>query len=250
MSKEKKDEAAEGAVTALAAPAGHQPLAPEEQLQADERWNARVVQIKERDAEARFKTLAFHWERGEFLNDLMKDGRKYGHRTVDNFVKDFNVDKATVYMELKFYTEYTTEHMRKLVADNTVWGTIYYTLSVEDREQRAKLIEMVNTKKITRKELEQKVKKLNQVKRSKKVVKGKPADSHSGVTNLGQVFRSTVGMGNDFMAKIEEWVPAAKEFAKLEDGKRKSELTGHVREAHKAFKKIHDKLAKILGIGA
>lgn len=247
MADKKKDDKEETGLATTTAPAVGA-LSPQEQAEADERWNARVAMIKEKGVEAQFKTLAFHWERGEFYNELVKDGRKYGNRTVEAFAEAFKTSVATVYAEHKFYTLYTTAKMRELVEKDTAWGTLYYSLSVEDEKKRTDLIEQVNTGKITRKELEVKVKKLNQSTTAKKKAKGEKVDNRKGGLNLGQIFRSTVGMSNDYEAKLEEFISAGKEYSKLDEGKKKSELTGHVREAHKAFKKIHARLTKLLGL--
>lgn len=246
MADKKKDDKDDAGLATTTAPAVGA-LAPEAQAEADERWNARVAQIKEKFAEAKFRTLASHWERGEFYNDVLQKSSHYGNRNAENFAKEFGESVATIYAEHKFYQIYTDAKLKELVTANTAWGTLYYTLSVEDEKKRSELIEQVNTGKITRKELEVKVKKLNQATTAKKKAKGQPVDNRKGNLNLGQIFRSTVGMGNDFEAKLEEFVTGYKEFKNLDEGKKKSELTGHIREAHKAFKKIHTKLSKLLG---
>lgn len=238
--------ASESQTTALAV-ATPAAITPVEAAEGDARWEQRVRELVKKENEAHYLSLRVRWERGEFLNELMKNPRRYGNRTAEAFAEAFKIDKSVAYAELKFYTQYNEASMQELVDKKTAWRSVFYLLSVDDMPKRQKLLEAVTNGKMKAKELEVAVKKLNQTKRAKKEAKGQPVDKRSGAVNLGQVFRSTVAIGNDYDAKLIEFMAAMKDFAKLEESKKKSELEGHVREAMKGFKAIYKHLEKLVG---
>lgn len=245
--EESPSKASESATTALAVVTPINAITPTEQKEGDSRWEIRVRELRQMESEAHYKSLRWRWERGQFLNELMKDPRRYGNRTAESFAETFDIDKSLAYRELQFYTQYNEDGMQQLVARKISWRDVFYLIGVEDMNKREKLIEARVTGKLKSKELEVAVKKINQAKRQKKEAKGEKVDKRSGAVNLGQIFRSTVAIGNDYDAKLAEFTAALKDYAKLEDGKKKTELEGHIREAMRGFKAIAKRLEKLIG---
>lgn len=216
-----------------------------EQKAADTRYAEKVVFFRERDQKLLGTVLVSHWEKGKFVSDMLQRTRHWGNATAEQFAKDMSVSPEMVWAYQRLFERYTEEQIEQLVTQRIAWSNVYYLLSVKDQDKREALQNELASGKITPAVLQDKIKKINVQARTTASSRGRKADNRGGVTPA-TVIRSTTSLCVDMVRKLEDFKDAYKEYEKLEDGARKSDIATRLKDARKALKAVRDRVDAVL----
>ena len=221
------------------------PLTQEEKEQAERRWTEKIQQFAESEKKAWTDMITGYWERGSFLDELTKQPRIYGNHTVEQFAEALQISVSTAYMFQRYYQRTSLEEAKRHAAAKLPWRAITQTLSIENREEREGLQQKLLNHEISPEELPQAVKSLNKAVKEKAAKAGKKVDNRGGAAS-GTVFRATTSLCVDLCERLDEFKEAYKTFSKMDEDKKKAELSARVRETFKALQTTQSRVDAIL----
>ncbi len=221
------------------------PISEAEMTSGSTRFKTKVEYFKQRRGAVLNDVLSLHWEQGEFLHQLCQDPRHYGNKTVDNFAEELEISKETAWSYQRFFSRYTKEQMQEAVKQEISWRTISYLLSVQNDTKRLELQTKVASKKISSKDLELEVKKLNKVTKKVKKAAGAKVDGRGGAS-VKAVFRSAASLAVDLVERLDDFKDKYKEFVKMDEGAAKSQMSAQLRETKKALQSVQKRIEMAL----
>jgi hypothetical protein len=136
--------------------------------------------IEENNYEA---LLTMYWERGEFVDQLLKETKKYGGRTVENLANDLVSSAESVYKWRQFYLTYSKDRLGHLVAIRAPWRTVLVLLGAPSDTERRRLETAIAKGEMEHEDVVKEVKALNKAEReAAKGDKEKQTDGRGGST--------------------------------------------------------------------
>lgn len=227
-------------------------LTTEEKSEAKRRWDDKIAYFQDKIFKVQVALLVINWEQGEFLDSIINQGRHYGNKTVENFAKEISPPKG-ISVELanayhRCYKRYTREQIEAAAEKKLSWRSLYYLLSVEDVKIRTDLENKVVERAITSKQLEQAVKKINRKAKDRSRAKGEKTDERSGA-GVASSCRATISLAKDLTLRMDEIKDAHKQWNKMPDSPRKTELGARFKEVFKALEMTCKRAAVVVALG-
>lgn len=264
MSKKRQ----ETALAVVEAVSEEHALTSKEQAEGHKRYQERLVYFDKQGVNCNRQVLMTSWETGQMVDELLKNARKYGNRTVEHFATDLkrlelralgksedeiNAAKSSadvLRIHHRYYQRYpdrasVEEHVNLRLS----WGAVHLLIGVGDARKRELILKKYLDYRdhpdaevaITRKKLAAMVKSATKITREDAKIAGVEV-SHRGGATLTSTVRTTSAMSDDFAQKLEEFRLAIKEFSAQTEDKRDPKLVLRVKEAHKMLVALRQKL--------
>jgi hypothetical protein len=253
--------------TALAVPEVRV-LSAKEKTDGEKRYTEKVSYFDTQEVSAFRHVLVTTWEKGQFVDELLNDGKKYGNATVERFatdlrrrellaqgktekeVKELKVSGDSLHACHRYFLRNTPEEVEKQVKLRLPWRAAHILLSVDDKRKRDEFLKTYldnrdhpdAAKKMTSDDLAEVVKKYNAGERASAARTGKQIDKRGGPSWQRSV-RSTAAMSEDFLQKLEEFRLVIQEYSKVDDSDTDPSLEDKIQEACKTLKGVQEKLA-------
>lgn len=247
-------------------------LSVKEQAEGDKRYWERIEYFDKQEVASNRHALMNSWELGQMVEDLVKNNKKYGGKTVETFALDLKklelkaqgrseeaikaakVNADVLRIHHRYFQRYPErEAVEEHVKQRIPWGVMHLLISVGDSRKREGILQKYLTyrdhedkeKAITRDKLEKMVHSVNKTAREEAKETGAKVETRGGA-NLTSAVRTTTLMGDDFSQKLEEFKAAIKEFSLQTEDKRDPKLVLRVKEAHKLLIALRTKLEEAL----
>lgn len=213
---------------------------------AEHAYYEKVVRFRREEKSLYKAALLTYWDKGSFLDDMLKDPKKYGNRTAEKFAADMNVSESSVRQYHRFACLYERDRAVELAGRKMTWFATTKLLSVASEAERAKLEDGVLNGKIGVDALSEAVKKINRAAKEKQSKAGKKVDRRGG-QSLKSLFDSVSQMSDKLQEKLSEFSEGFKAFNQLSKDKQKPEARTSMKAAASSLLRLHRRLAKMAG---
>lgn len=211
---------------------------------AAELWAKAILQFKTKDKQLITDILVAHWKKGEFLNDLQKNAKKYGGRTISTFAEALKISEEAAWSYARFFTVFSKEDLDKAIGLGCSWNVISNVLSIQDPIMRWKMIERVTKREITVDQMKEEVKAINNA--VKAICKAEGKKTTRGGAGIATVFKSTASVCVALCKKSDELLTVIDDYNKVDDENRKKDLKEKLDEARKALESTHEQIEAVL----
>ena len=193
--------------------------------------------------------LLNYWEKGKFVEALLKEPGKYGNKTVKNFAADLGVSEGSVYQYLHCSEKWTQDRALEMAEHKMTWRGAIKLLSVKDDGERGKIESAFLKGEIDTDEVTVAVKKANRATTVKKEEAGEKVDRRGGF-QLKSVFDGMNALSEKMQERLSDFVEGYKVYHKLPTEKTKdTELTKSFKAAAGSLLRLQKRLTKIVVVG-
>jgi hypothetical protein len=207
----------------------------------------KVVRFRRTD-DGVYKTyLLNYWEKGKFVEALLKEPGKYGNKTIKCFAADLRVSESSAYQYQHCGAKWTRERTLEMAGKEMTWRGATRLFSVKDDVERVKIEDLFLAGKLDSGEVDAAVKKANRATTVKKEAAGEKVDRRGGL-QLKSLFDSVTSLSDKFQERLAEFVEGYKVYQKLPPEKTKgTELTKSFKAAAGSMLRLQKRLTKIVG---
>lgn len=178
--------------------------------------------------------LTYYWDRGEFVDTLIKDNKKYGGRTVENLAHDLGASAESIYKWRQFATTYTREQLGGLILKRIPWRTVLVLLGAPSNKERRKLEDGLIKGELEHDDVVKVVKKMNKEEREKAKADPKSTVDRRGGPTVTSICKGVTKLSAAMDDAISEFLSACGASADLEKEDQE--------KAKAAFKPVFDEL--------
>lgn len=201
-----------------------------------------IVHLKKAEDNMFRSILYVHWEKGRFVDEVSKDCRKWGQKTIHNIAKHLGVSVTQAYVWHQMYKRTPQKILDAQVKAKLTWSDSTQLMKIKDEADYKRLEKARREKKLSYKELVKEVKKVTRAYRDKAKASGKKVDGRGSgkrKVNLDRLFKSVETMAVKFDERLADFSEGYKAFSKLS----REEQDGTM----KPFKSAVDALVKVKG---
>jgi hypothetical protein len=213
-----------------------------------ERFNQKVEYFTKKDRKIREDIITSHWEKGEFVAELLDSPDKYGKSTAEYFGQSIGYDVESVRAFHRLYKAFPdVKSLDPYIEMKVSWRDLNYTLSIQDHTKRKELLTNLVNGEISRQDMQETVKQLNKKTKVEAVKRGHKVDNRGGISPA-VVFRSTTSMADGLTRKLDEVVEALREVNKMPDEAKRETLKLVVKDLRATVRTVRDKAEKLLNV--
>ena len=217
----------------------------EKDSKAETAYFDRVVRFRHEERGLYQAALLTYWDKGKFLDDLLKEPGKYGNKTAARFAEDLGVSESSARQYHRFACLYERDRAKELAGRRMTWFATTKLLSVESESERTKLEDSLLAKKIDVDDLSEAVKKINRAAKAKNAKAGKKVDRRGGQSLKG-AFDSVCQMSDKLQDKLSEFTEGFKAFNQLSKDKQKPETKKSMKAEANSLLRLHRRLTKMV----
>jgi predicted lactoylglutathione lyase len=176
----------------------------------------RVVMFRAIEDKSFESLLTFYWDRGAFVDTLVKESKKYGGRTVENLAHDLGASAESVYKWRQFATTYTQEQLKGLILRRVPWRTVLVLLGAPSDRERRKLEAGLAKGELEHDDVVKEVKRLNKEEREAAKDDPKSKVDRRGGSSVGSICKGVVKLTGAMDEALSEFLSACGASADLE----------------------------------
>lgn len=191
--------------------------------------------------------LTMYWERGEFVEQLLKETKKYGGRTVENLAHDLASSAESVYKWRQFYLTYSKDRLSHLVAIRAPWRTVLVLLGAPSDTERRRLETAIAQGKMEHEDVVKEVKALNKAEReSDKGGSDSKADRRGGST-ITSICKGVLKLTGSMDGSLSEFLSACGSSEDL-DAEAKDKARMQFAKVFEELESLHIAIGKALTV--
>jgi hypothetical protein len=191
--------------------------------------------------------LTFHWERGEFVNTLMADHKKYGGRTVENLAHDLGAAAESAYKWRQFYNTYTKDQLQGLILKRVPWRTVLVLLGAPSDTERRKLEAGLAKGELEHEDVVKEVKRLNKEEREEAKSDPKAKVDRRGGSTIYSICKGVTKMVGVTDEAISEFLSACAASAEL-DKEEQKKAKAVLKPVFEELETLHTTIGKALTV--
>lgn len=209
-----------------------------EKVEANKRYKEKLSEFKEREKEHNRSELLLKYDYGEFVADVFDDPRKYGSHAAEELAKDMSSHPDTIRLLHRFYMRYSRETVEnKLVPQNVPWSTVQALVSVDDPKLRGILETKAIKEKMTREDVRDEVKRVNEEAKSQAAALGNTKDRRGGLHDTA-AFRNCENAALEMIKKLQQYLDACDNMKSITDPDKLTKLNDYQSRVKEALTEV------------